>query len=229
MTRTLAQLVTDTRDRLDEVAATFWTDVQLRKWINDGTREVARRSETLLATKNIAVTAATQSYTGPTDCIRINRAEWIPTGQTTVYPLEYKDYNGMDAVWWTSQKITQGYPQFFTMWGFPPTLTITLYPTPSQNGTLKVYYYRQPADLSTTGSDDGTVVDVPEGWWDLIVHYAEFMALRRDRDPRWQEARGIFEDQLAHMIDITRRWSDQAGSFEQGIAVLPSWLWAGDY
>src|SRR5690348_11114900 len=105
MPRTLGQLVTEVRDRLDEAAATFWSDVQIRKWINEAARDIARRSETLIKQTSIKLNTAQQSYIGPSDVIRVSRGEWQPAGSQLVYPLEYKDYNGMDSVWWTAQKI----------------------------------------------------------------------------------------------------------------------------
>ncbi len=229
MSKTLAQMVTEVRDHLDEQTPTFWTDVQIRKWINEAVRDVSRRAEVLLTTTDVTVTAATQSYVAPTDVVRINRAEWHPSGQTTIYPLEYKDYNGMDSVWWSSQAITQGYPIYFTLWGFPPSLSLVLYPTPSDSGTVKLFYYRLATELATDGSEDPSNVDVPEGWYDLVIYYAEANALRKDGDQRWQEARQIYEQSLQELMDNSRRWSDQAGSMEFSNQLIPAWLYGGDF
>lgn len=231
MPKTMGMLLREVRDRLDEAAPGFWTDEQLRKWINEGTRNVSRRSETLLTTTDIPVTAGTQQYVAPADAVRVARAEWRPTGQTTVYPLEYRDYGSMDNVWGVSQAITQGYPTHFTLWGWPPTLTLIVYPTPSVNGNVRCFYYRLAAELATTGTADATNVDVPEGWWDIIVDYAEYTALRKEGSPRWQEAKAQYEQRLLELMDNTRRWSDQAGSFEFAGpgGALPGWLVGGDW
>ena len=59
-----------------------------------------------------------------------------------------------------------------------------LYPTPSYAGTISLHYYRLP----TAPSSDSDTLDLPVGWEDCAYLYAEYLALRRDRDPRWQEA-----------------------------------------
>src|ERR1700752_4875880 len=99
MPKTLGDLLTDTRSRLDEQASNFWSDTEVRRWIVEGARDLARRCEVLMAEDTITVTATVQGYNAPPDCIRIHRAEWRPVAQTTVYPLEYRDYNAMDGVW----------------------------------------------------------------------------------------------------------------------------------
>ena len=49
--------------------------------------------------------------------------------------------------------------------------------------------------------------------------------MRKDADPRWQEAKALFEDKLLHMVDSTRRWIDSAGGFQTGTTTLPRWIW----
>ena len=100
---TLGSLLTDVRNRLDETTSGQWTDAELRSWINEGARDVSRKTETLQGTTNISIVADTQEYTLPTDTLRIHRAEWRPTSSSNVYTLEYRDFNSMDAVWWSSQ------------------------------------------------------------------------------------------------------------------------------
>lgn len=227
---TLAQLLTRTRDRLDEDSAVRWTEAKLRRWISDGLREVARRTETLQAISTaIPAVAGTQSYTAPTDALRIYRVEYVPTGSTTRYTLEYMDYNTIDSIGGSNFASTRGTPSIFLLWGFPPTLSIILYPTPSVGGTLRIYYYRLPAALADDGTDDSDTVEIPAGYEDLAVDYAEYNALRADRDPRWQEAKALFEQHVEALGDTTRRWSDQVGSFGVDVPLgLPAWLLDAD-
>lgn len=169
----------------------------------------------------------------PTDIIRVNRVEWRPTSQTQVYPLEYRDFVNMDAVWWSAQEITQNTPRMYTMWGYPPTLKLILYPTPSEPGSLKTFYYRLPVDRAVDGTEQTSAIDIPEGWGDLLLDFAEYSALRKDADPRWQEAKALYLEHLNDFILTTRRWSDQSGGpiNEYGATGggLPDWLVAGDW
>lgn len=229
MSATLGQLVTDVRSHLDEASSRFWTDVELRRWCNEALRDVARRAETLQRTSTVTAVANTQQYTLATDILRVYRVEYLPTGSGQVYPLEYRDFNSMDSVWWSSQTQTKGIPFWYTLWGFTPALKMIVYPTPSTGGTFNVFNYQLPADLATDGSADSTVVDLPNGWQDLIALYCEYVSLRKDADSRWQEAKGIYEERLGSMIDVTRRWTDQSDSIQIGSGgFLPFWLYGGD-
>lgn len=230
MPKTLATMATEVRDHLDEATAAFWTDAQIRKWINEALRDVSRRSEALLATQTKTIVAGTQTYTLDTQTVvRVNRAQFEPTGQTTIYPLEYRDFIGMDEIWGIQQAITQSYPQYFTFWGYPPSLQVTLYPVPSVGGVLRLYYYKLATELATDGTGDASNVDIVEGWYDLVLYYAEATALRKDGDQRWQEAAAKYESMLQTLIENTRRWSDQAGVIEfAGAGGLPQWLVSGE-
>lgn len=214
MTKTQTELVDDIRSRLDEPVEDQWLDAEIRRWINQGCNEVARRTETLQATSTISLVVGQQQYTAPSDVIRIYKVDYLDTSNR-VDVLEYRDFNTMDSVWWSSQLTVTGRPMMWTAWGFPPNLKIIVYPLPDTASTsIKVYYYKTPTELALDGSQGTTTLDIPSGWEDLIVDYAEYMALRKDRDPRWQEAKALFESNVQAMYEMTRRWTDQAGQFD---------------
>lgn len=222
MARTLDRVRADVRAHLDEATARFWTDAQLNTWINDGLRDIARRTETLQEIAAITAVAGTRAYTMPTDVIRIHRVEFDP-GSGQIYPLEPRQFYEMDSIWGTDQNQTRAYPDYFALYGFPPTLQLYLYPVPSQGGTLNVFYYRLP----TEAVSDTDTVEVPEGWWDVVTLFAEYQALRKDADPRFTDAKAIYEEKIGEMIDITRKWHDQAGLITTGRTWLPGWLTGG--
>lgn len=223
---TLAELRVQVRDRLDEPSGAFWTDVQINKWVNEGAREVARRAEVLQTRDEIATVSGTQEYTLPSDVVRVYRVEY-EDASNQIWPLEYRDFNNMDSVWWTRQATTDSSrPYWFTMWGYPPTLSIVVYPTPNTTAdTIRTFYYSMPA----TVTQDNATIPCPQGWEDLIVLYAEYVALRKDGDQRWQEAKALFEERLDAMIGLTRRWSDQAGMVSERNSFQPAWLYDGGW
>jgi hypothetical protein len=119
-----------------------------------------------------------------------------------------------------TQSQTRAFPDYCAFFGFPPTLTIYLYPVPAQAGNLNVFYYRLPA----VAINDADVLDIVEGWWDLVALFAEYQALRADADQRFTEAKTIYEEKVGEMIDVTRKWHDQAGMMTTGRTWLPGWL-----
>lgn len=220
MAETLGALIEAVREQLAEADASQWDDDMLTRWINDGAMDIARRAEVLQERYDVDCADGVAEYTLPSNVLRVHRVEfYFDSDTSTKYSLEYRDFQNMDGVWGTNQT-REDTPMLYTLWGFPPSLKLVLFPVPSANGTAKVFYYRLPtARYGTTQT-----VEIPEGYHDLLVHYAEYRALRRDRDSRWQEAKGLYEDGLRDMIALTRRWSDQAGMIDTGVSHLPAWL-----
>lgn len=224
MTITLSAMRADVRAHLDEATATFWTDAQLNTWINDALRDVARRTETLQATSTIAATVGTRSYSLASispSIVRIHRVEFDPgPGSGPIYPMEARNFYELDQVWGSQQGQQRSYPDYWALWGFPPNLSIYVFPVPSQAGNLNIWYYRWPA----VAASDTDVLDIAEGWWDLVTLFAETQALRKDADPRFADARQVYEAKIAEMLDMTRHWHDQQQYVSTGRTWLPGWL-----
>ena len=228
-TQTLATIRTDVRYRLDETTARMWSDAELNNWINEACRDISRRTETLLSFYT-AITALPNvaKYRLPENVIRVNRVEFQPVNSTETYPLQASTYQEMDAMWGTRQAVQRSYPSFFVLWGVAGSvegITMQLYPIPSQAGTLNIYYYRLPTAMTA----DSDHADIPAGWEDLISLYCEYIALRKDRDARWSDAKQMYEENLGHMIDVTRQLHDQARSVTVGNAAVPAWLYEFDW
>lgn len=219
MSQTLPQTITNVRSLLDEPNPQFWSDAELTTWINQACREVARKVEWKFATQSIPVTPGNQNYNGPNDMYRIHRLEFVPTNSQNTYTVEFRGYMEMDQIWGINQQWPSSYPLYYTLWKVPPTINILLYPVPSQAGNLNCYYYQE--STPATGTQN---IDILEGWEDITEDYACYRALRKDADPRWQEFKTTYEDKLVAMVDTTRTYQDQAGTFTTGQAALPTWL-----
>lgn len=212
MPLTQAQAIIETRARIDEEDNTvgFVTDAQIRGWLNEGVREVARRALWKRTSSNVSVTAGTQYYTAPATAIQIYRVEYSATGSSQKYTLEYGDISAMDAVWGDSQAVGRGIPDSYTLVSANP-LSIQLYPTPAQNGTIKVYYYSMPADLATSSTADAaTNLDTPIGWEDLVVEWATALAHRKGRDLQaYQVSLAQFQSSMQRLIEMAVRYTDE--------------------
>lgn len=220
MAITLTSMLTEVRSLLDEPTAQFWQNSELTNWINEACADIARRVEWKRTSANIDIDGGTQTYTAPTDVYRIYRIQFTPDSSEDTYTVEFRGYMEMDQIWGINQQWPASYPLYYTLWQVPPSMNIILYPVPSQNGTLNVFYYQQITPV-VSGSDD---VDILQGWEDLVQDYTVYRALRKDADPRWQEFKSTYEDKIVHMINSTRTFQDQAGTFTTGQAALPYWL-----
>lgn len=228
MAMTQAQAITEVRSRIDEEDSTtgFVLDSQIRAWINEGVREVARRSLWKRTSGSVSVTAGTQYYTAASAAIQIYRLEFTPTGQTLKYRLEYADINAMDVVWGASQSQGRGIPDAYTLVSANP-LSIQLHPIPNTNGALKVYYYAMPTDLVTsTTTDAATALDTPIGWEDLVVEYATGLAQRKARDIQaYQLTMTSFASSLSRLVEMATRYTDEATYIVNANYGADDWGW----
>lgn len=221
---TLSQVRKELYDRLDDPNARRWPPSMLTTWINEGCRDIARRAECLQSVSTVVVAANQQAVpmADLTNLLRVHRVEWQSLDRTDRYVLEIRDINSMDALWLGAQTQSKGEPQFCTLKGTPPNLNLLLYPTPPNAGQVTVWWWRFPAQLV----GDGETVDLPDGWYDLAIDYAEHRAMRRDRNPAWKEAFEIYKDNLASLVEQTRRYTDQNGGvITPELRGLPAWLY----
>lgn len=210
MTMTQGEAVTRLRHRLEEATASMWTDAMLRRWLQEGAKDLARYTESLEDKATISVSAGTAEYSGPADTVKVVSCQFTATGATVKTPLEYLDVDNAEGIFYTG---SQGTPMAFTLWKPAPNMAIRLYPTPSLAGSLTVWYRRLPAELDVDStSDDATALDFPDAWLELLLDYAEARALRRDRDPRWSEAQALYQQGREEMLIRTQRHADQPGA-----------------
>lgn len=230
MPLTLAQLTTRLRDRLNESTARQWTDQQLKSWINEGVKDIARKTESLTDRQTIAAIVGTGEYSLSANCLRVHWVEWAATDDNQTTPLDFSDVMNMDGFGWSSRSLQANRPYAYTLWGVLPNIKLIVHPKPSVAGNFTIYYYRLPTDLSVAGADDALTPEILPGWDDIVMDYVEFRAMRRDRNGAWVEAKALYDENLSSMFDATRRLTDQAGIISAGSAGghLPAWL-VNDY
>lgn len=214
------------RIRLNEFTPAAWSDDTLNDFLDEAVREVARATMHLEDTVEFPAVANTQSYIPAelSGAFHVDRVEYIPDGQPLKYPLEYRDFRSLEGVWWTAQSQTIAIPEFFTLWGAPPSMKLVVYPTPAIDGKFRVFFWRVPHTMTT----DNDLLEVPAGWEDLVIDYGEYLGLRRDRDPRWQEVKAKFDERIQYMIRYTSRHTPHAGYVDDigGYGQL-DWLYGG--
>lgn len=225
---TQATFLSKSRTRLDEATARQWTDQSIREWINEGARDIARKTETLEDRDTIPAVVGTGEYTIDTDVVRIHRVEFTPTDEDTT-ELIYADLKDLDSFGWRQRTMSQDRPYVYSTWGARRGLKLIVFPVPATAGNFTVYSYVMPAALAESTSGDAAVhVEIPQAYDDVLLDYIEYRAMRKDRDPRWVEAKGLYDENLSQMYDNTRRWSDQPGMILPGShGALPAWLVEG--
>lgn len=223
MPTTVVAAVTALRERLDERNPGQWTNIELRRWLNEGIRDIARRTQALTDTDTITVVAATSEYLIATDVLRINFVYFNPTGQSQQYPLEARPWEAMDNVWGSDMnRASSGYPCMYSTYSFPPTLKIKVYPVPATTGTLTLHIARLPATLDiATGAGN---IEMVEGWLEVAYDYAEMMAQRRSRNPIWRESLELYEAKVLDMIATIESLNANGEVVWAGGSMLPRHL-----
>ena len=226
-TVTMSAAITQVRDLLDEASAQFWSNTQLRSWINQGCQDVARQAEILWNKYTVTVVATTQNYDAPTDFLNCHRAEFSPTGSDQTYSLTYREINTMDEIWGILHALPAAYPQYFTLWQKKTVGEVgsyfILYPVPAQTGPLTIYYYREA--VAATGTT--TKLDTQPGWTEIVYDYAVYKALRKDRDPTWQTAYKLYQSNLQALINKTRSYTDLGTTMTSGSNYWPIYRYGG--
>lgn len=204
---------------------TVVTPFDLVTWINDGARDIARRTETLEAVDAIAWTAGNATQAVPTDLVRAHRCEFVDSSGLNTYLVELFAKQELDQVWGILHTQQSSYPSYGYLYGFQPNTVLGLFQVPAQNGTINLEYYRYPAAMAA----DNDPCEIVNGWEDLIVDYVEIQVLKRDRDPLWAPSKQLYDEKIAEMTEKTRNWHDQAGVITVGNRQVPSWLYDFDF
>jgi hypothetical protein len=251
MPQTLTDAIRRVRSIVDEPATPSspagaphkYSDTEITDWVNDGLRDVSRRAEDLITydtTITVPAYIPAPGIAAPTypllgDVIRIQRIEFIPANAINqVYKLEPSTQNEMDQIWGTYQQNPASYPQWWVTRGYPGgtnrnAFVLQIYPVPSQNGTLNLYYrlpYRFLDPVANAG-EYNKPMDIIEGWDDSVVDYASYKALQKAKDPEWKDRKTDYEEKITQMIDVTRKFHDQASFMTYGTMYQPAWLVGG--
>lgn len=234
MSMTQGEAIASIRSRLDEPDAVAWDDSDLRRWINEILNDMARRCECLRGKYDepavVAQHAYTPAFTSTTQVFRVHRVEFVPDGDSQIFPLEYRDPNAADEVWGLAQLQTEGRPAIWTTWNAPPNLQLQVYPSPAVDGVFRIWYFRLATQLTiSSNADENEILDMVEGWNDVLVDGVEYKAKRRDNDASWTEAKQEYEEHLDAMMQASNRFTDQQGQITnmQGLGI-PDWLYGGD-
>lgn len=223
MTTSVATAVEALRERLSESTASQWTDQQLRRWLDEACKDIARRTFHLQDTDSISVTAGDGQYTLDADVLRVNKVYWTPSSDTTrKMPLEPRQWEAMDNIWMDYQDDQGTDPYVFSLRGYAPNVVIQLYPVPGLDGTLQLHVVRMPASINVASG--GGNLDIPDSWCDVAYDHAEYKALRKDRDPRWQEAKELYEQNLEVMISNGDYLNAPNEVVWDGVLAVPRWL-----
>jgi hypothetical protein len=228
----MREVLNQVRIRLDEVGPDGneygmegqWRNTQLRRWVNEGMRDLARKTHYLMGTKTITLTASTAEYTVDSAVLGIYHAFYVP-GDGRRVPLTPRPFNALDQIWGDSQNTHIGEPAIYTTLGMSPVMKIRFYPVPSVTSTtVDLRCSLLPTEKNVTGTGDTDALELPEAWVDVVVDYCEYNALRKDQQQRWMEAKALYDEKVANMaVAIEGATIAQEMVFD-GTYPVPGWI-----
>jgi hypothetical protein len=168
---TPAEAVAAVRSLIDEPDAANWSDDEIRTYLWFGERLVIDKigcySGTNAATSTVS---GTQEYAKPTDSFRVSKVTW---DGVKLKKIDQADYDALSSISYGGSLAT-GSPCYYYEFGS----NIGLYPVPDSAKTLKFWYIKEPANLTSAS----TSFSVPSLAQNAIVDYATYRALLKDKD-----------------------------------------------
>lgn len=152
------------------------TNADILRWINDGQLEIVRKTECLEGLATTVTTVEDESYSVPTEFIRIERVTYDGNRlqEITMEKLDelYPNRDSSDV---------SGEPEYYYLW----SRNIWLYPAPSSAKSLAIYYIKIPNELSADEEDP----EIPVTFHNAIVRYC--LAQAKELNEEYKEAQNI--------------------------------------
>lgn len=196
---TVAELIEEVRDMLDEPTSALWTDPMLKRWIDEANRSIGRLTHYYKDTDEIVLTQDIAEYSLATDILNVDHAYYDDLSGTRKIPLIPRHLEQMDVIWGERQDWSASWPEYFTTKGNQPELKLRLYPVPSID-LHKVELIVSVIPESIVGLADADPVDVPGAWYDILVDYCRYRGFLRDRDPQANEALSAYSGKLDGLL-----------------------------
>lgn len=183
------------------------TDDDIYRWVNDAQKDIAMAQTLLETVATTPIVANQNEYTLPLNILTLRSIRVLGNKIKVLSLQEAEEYIpnfDLSSAWIT------GVPEVAWIWAN----TIALYPVPNTSGSLKVYYTRNPIEI-TAGTD---TPELPTKYHLRIVEYC--LAQAYEMDENW-DAAGNKVSQFSSSINAMRddeKWTDR--SFYPTITVL---------
>ena len=146
-------------------------DSDVIRWINAAQEEIVSANDVLKGTAQTAMTAGTYDYPLQSLDIKSLHSVIINGAKIQYYSFEDAEQKIFSE---DPQRVQTGKPWLWYEWGG----TINLYPTPDANGTITLYFTKNPTkvvDLTST-------LGLPDNYFNRIVEYVLAQAYELDEN-----------------------------------------------
>lgn len=156
------------RNRYNAVGDSFWSQAEIFMLIYDACLDMARECFLIETTYTTSTVASQRAYDYPTNTISIKRIEY---NNAKLEPVSFRED---DYIVGYNQSVTStGTPMYYSIWDE----TIYLRPTPSGVGTLTIYSYNEPSEVTSTST-----LEIPTQFHMDIVSYVVSEMCSKDQN-----------------------------------------------
>lgn len=207
-------VITRVKRKFGDEGSVQVTDADIIRWINDAQHQIAIANEGLLETVGTADVIQNQpEYDCPPDMSVLRSLSFKGYRVKYMSFAEFNEYiDGFSADPGISP-YGPGIPEIFMVWNNK----ITLFPKPDRDVTagLKIYYVRQPTQVSLPADD----LSVPIAYHNSVVDYVMQQAYELDEDlEKSNFSKGKFEQAMMTLND-RNKWTSQ--EYYPRITTLP--------
>lgn len=182
---TILELISKARTELVEPTEGFYTNAELRDWLNEANREAQTmaRIDTEPTTTSLLTVAGTDAYSLPANFgfpIRVERQ------------IEDDRYLGLNPVHTINARVeSRGIPEAWTI----HNNKLRIFPTPDSAIQLRLWF---TLDAPTLGDSDTPAI--PAKYHRLLYYYTMSQAARKANDPAWELYKTDYEEGLRKMV-----------------------------
>jgi len=198
---TLAEALNKVRSMLAEPSdapTKFWTDEELKQWINEGYTNFCQDTKILRRRAYCEIAAGEAEATLPQEAIRIYNV-WFEDKDGKLYVLKRSKREELLPVSSSSAAPTTYY--------ITRRDVIHLHPAPSEGGKLYIDYAYVPPQLV----EDSDEIDIPERFQPAIIHYACYQALLKNKDlsPKAPSHLAVYQSYIVRAIRESTQLIDE--------------------
>ncbi len=170
---TPGEIATYARQQYNSVSDDFFSDAELYKHIWAAQNEMAREGLLIEATYTTSTVADQQEYSYPSLAIALKRVTY---DGRKLMPITFREDDVMTLQ--NQATTSSGTPQYYAIWD----KVIYLRPIPAEVGTLKIFSYNRPDEVSALST-----LDLPA---EFHLDVADFLLWRKSlKDKNFQAAK----------------------------------------
>jgi len=165
----VSTLITKCRIHINETSTTFHADSDLLAYCDEAQKYFIRSTRILEGSSTTSAVSGTQNYALPSDYLALLRVTFngIKIDRVSYHEIDELGINDTDET---------NTPRYY----YILNEQLYLIPIPNTTDTIKIYYYKFPADLDATTD----TLEISKIYDDIIVCYMVYRALEKDSEDK---------------------------------------------